>query len=59
MVRVYLVGISPKHQNDKSLIINPFRSLARYASHSGDIAFKEKHDQIARVHPQSAPSPNG
>lgn len=41
MVRVYPVGISPKHKNDKSLIINPFRSLARYASHSGDIAFKE------------------
>lgn len=51
MVRVYLVGISPEQQNSKSLIINPFRSLARYASYSGNIAFKEKHDQIARVHP--------
>ena len=51
MVMVYSVGISPKHQNDKSLIFNPFRRLARYASHSGYIAFKEKHDQIARVHP--------
>lgn len=51
MVTVYPAGINPKHQNNKSLIINPFRSLARYASHSGDIAFKEKHDQIARVHP--------
>jgi len=41
MVAVYPVGISPKRQNDKSLIINIFRNLARYASHSGDIAFKE------------------
>ena len=59
MVTVYPVGISPKRRNNKPLIINPFRSLVRYASHSGDIAFKEKHDQIARVHPQSAASPNG
>lgn len=41
MVRVYPVGISPEHQNSKSLIFNSFRSLARYTSHSGDIAFKE------------------
>ena len=40
MVTVYPVGISPKLQNNKSLIFNLFRSLARYASHSGNIAFK-------------------
>lgn len=40
MVMVYPVGISPEHRNSKSFIFNSFRSLARYASHSGDIAFK-------------------
>ncbi len=46
MVMVYPVGISPEHQNNKSLIINPFLSLARYASHSGDIAFKENQREM-------------
>ncbi len=48
MVMVYPVGISPEHRNSKPLIFNPFRSLARYASHSGDIAFKENWSQISR-----------
>lgn len=51
MVRVYSVVIRPKYQNNKSLIINPFRSLARYASHSGDIAFKDNSETGMKIPP--------
>ncbi len=49
MVMVYPVEIYPELKNNKSLIFTLFRSLARYASHKDNIAFKENA-------PKSAPS---